>query len=58
MRVYPPETSVAEKFETLVKRGIENSRMKDFYDLKVLFDKEDNYYFKKVKTAQGIAEAR
>ena len=38
MRMYPPETSVAEKFETLVKRGIENSRMKDFYDLKVLFE--------------------
>ena len=38
MRMYPPETSVAEKFETLVKRGIENSRMKDFYDLKILFE--------------------
>lgn len=38
MRMYPPETSVAEKLETLVKRGIENSRMKDFYDLKVLFE--------------------
>ena len=38
MRMYPPETSVAEKLETLVKRGIENSRMKDFYDLRVLFE--------------------
>ena len=38
MRMYPPETSVAEKLETLVKRGVENSRMKDFYDLKVLFE--------------------
>ena len=38
MRMCPPETSVAEKLETLVKRGVENSRMKDFYDLKVLFE--------------------
>ena len=41
MRMYPPETSVAEKLETLVKRGTENSRMKDFYDLKVLFEMFD-----------------
>ena len=41
MRMYPPETSAAEKLETLVKRGVENSRMKDFYDLKVLFEMFD-----------------
>lgn len=34
--VYPRETVVAEKFETIVKRGIANSRMKDYYDLLVL----------------------
>ena len=41
MRIYPPETVIAEKFETLVRRGMLNSRMKDFYDiwkLKSLFD--------------------
>lgn len=30
---YNDETTVAEKFETMVRRGLANSRMKDFYDL-------------------------
>lgn len=30
---YPKETVIAEKFEAMVKLGIANSRMKDFYDL-------------------------
>ena len=41
LRIYPPETVIAEKFETLVRRGMLNSRMKDFYDiwkLQSLFD--------------------
>lgn len=33
VRVYPPETVVAEKYEALVRLGAINSRMKDFYDL-------------------------
>lgn len=33
LRVYPPETVVAEKFQAMVKLGIANSRMKDFYDI-------------------------
>jgi predicted nucleotidyltransferase component of viral defense system len=33
LRGYPRETVVAEKFEALVKLGLINSRMKDFYDL-------------------------
>ena len=33
---YPKETVVAEKLEALVKLGIANTRMKDFYDLEVL----------------------
>ena len=33
---YPKETVVAEKLEAMVKLGIANSRMKDFYDLQVL----------------------
>ena len=36
LRVYPRETVFAEKLETIVKRGIANSRMKDYYDLFVL----------------------
>lgn len=33
VKTYPRETVIAEKFETIVKRGIANSRMKDYYDL-------------------------
>jgi predicted nucleotidyltransferase component of viral defense system len=33
---YPKETVVAEKLEALVKLGIANTRMKDFYDLQKL----------------------
>lgn len=33
LRAYRPETVVAEKLEAMVKLGIANSRMKDFYDL-------------------------
>jgi len=33
---YPKETVVAEKLEALVKLGIANTRMKDFYDLEIL----------------------
>ena len=33
LRAYPRETVVAEKFEAMVKLGMVNSRMKDFYDL-------------------------
>jgi len=31
--MYPRETVVAEKFEAMVKLGLANSRMKDFYDI-------------------------
>lgn len=34
--VYPRETAIAEKFETVVRRGMLNSRMKDYYDLWVM----------------------
>lgn len=36
LKIYPKETVVAEKFEAMVKLGILNSRMKDFWDLQVL----------------------
>lgn len=31
--MYPPETTIAEKFHTIVVRGMLNSRMKDYYDI-------------------------
>ena len=36
MLSYPPETVIAEKFETLVRRGEENSRARDSYDAALL----------------------
>lgn len=45
VKVYPPETIIAEKLHAMVKLGIANSRMKDFFDVYVLastrrFDEE------------------
>lgn len=34
--VYPPETVVSEKLQAMVALGILNSRMKDFYDLRII----------------------
>jgi predicted nucleotidyltransferase component of viral defense system len=36
LRAYPRETVVAEKLEAMVKLGLTNSRMKDFYDLAIM----------------------
>jgi predicted nucleotidyltransferase component of viral defense system len=36
LRVYPRETVVAEKVEAMVKLGMANSRMKDFFDVALL----------------------
>ncbi len=36
LQAYPKETVVAEKFEAMVKLGISNSRMKDFWDLQTM----------------------
>lgn len=36
MRCYNPETSFAEKLETIVRLGLTNSRMKDYFDLATL----------------------
>lgn len=34
--IYPPESTIAEKFHALTTLGMANSRMKDFYDLWIL----------------------
>jgi hypothetical protein len=41
IRVYPRYTVVAEKLETLTTLGMLNSRMKDFFDLRVLAKHSD-----------------
>ena len=40
LRSYRPETSIAEKFETMVSLGLQNSRMKDYFDIYVLSEHE------------------
>jgi len=39
LKVYPRESVVAEKLEAMISLGIANSRMKDFYDLRLLADR-------------------
>lgn len=36
LRIYPKETAIAEKTEAIITKGIDNSRMKDFYDIWLL----------------------
>jgi hypothetical protein len=36
LRAYPKETVVAEKLQAMVQLGMANSRMKDFFDLRIL----------------------
>ena len=36
LRAYPPETVIAEKFHAMVVLGKANSRMKDYYDVRML----------------------
>ena len=40
LRMYPPETVIAEKVEAAVRLGMTNSRMKDYFDLLVLLREE------------------
>lgn len=48
IKAYPIETILAEKFETVIHRGIANTRSRDFYDLYVLF----HQYFWKIDRAK------
>jgi predicted nucleotidyltransferase component of viral defense system len=50
LQAYPKETAVAEKFEAMVKLGLTNSRMKDFWDLDVLI-REFEFDDETIKTA-------
>jgi len=50
---YPIETVLAEKVETILSRGIANTRPRDFYDVFILTEKQsfDKTLFKKALTA-------
>lgn len=45
------ESSIAEKFEVMVKLGVLNSRMKDFYDIWLL---SRQFHFKQATLAEAI----
>jgi predicted nucleotidyltransferase component of viral defense system len=51
VKVYPPETIVSEKLHAMVKLGIANSRMKDFFDVYVLARGRD---FEEVLLAKAV----
>jgi predicted nucleotidyltransferase component of viral defense system len=51
LNAYPKESVVAEKFEAIVKLGMANSRMKDFYDLWVL---SQRFEFERATLASAI----
>lgn len=49
---YPLETIVAEKYETIIRRNITTTRMRDFYDLYTLYKlKKDEIDYKILKEA-------
>nr|WP_166158066.1 nucleotidyl transferase AbiEii/AbiGii toxin family protein [Neochlamydia sp. AcF84]NGY95883.1 hypothetical protein [Neochlamydia sp. AcF84] len=41
MKGYTPQTSIAEKFESIIRLGFANTRMKDFYDIWLLIQQFD-----------------
>lgn len=55
LKIYPRETVVAEKFETIVRRGLANRRMKDYYDLWVLQEKKVNLEVAKMAIVRTFA---
>jgi len=41
LKGYTPQTSIAEKFESIIRLGLANTRMKDFYDIWLLIQQFD-----------------
>ena len=49
---YPLETILAEKYETIIRRNITTTRMRDFYDLYTLYkQKKDQINYEVLKEA-------
>ena len=51
LKCYSKETVIGEKFETIVKLGYQNSRMKDFYDIWLL---SRQYNFKGSQLSEAV----
>jgi hypothetical protein len=41
LKGYTPQTSIAEKFESIIRLGFANTRLKDFYDVWLLIQQFD-----------------
>ncbi len=51
LKGYPPESVISEKFESIIRLGDLNSRMKDFYDIWLIFR---NLKLKNAEVAKAI----
>lgn len=51
LKGYPPESIISEKFEAMIKLGLLNSRMKDFYDIWLMMRQFD---FEGVKLVEAL----
>ena len=49
---YQPQTAIAEKFETMISKGLLNSRVKDYYDVWML---SRSVFFDGSDLTEGIA---
>jgi len=58
LKGYPVESAVSEKFEAMVKLGLLNSRMKDFYDIWLMMRQFDFNGSKLVKALKSTFEHR
>lgn len=51
---YPIENVIAEKFETLLDRGVTNGRMRDFYDIYEVCSNKEKYGFQEEQFGRTI----
>lgn len=51
LSVYSPESIFAEKLETVISKGVINSRMKDYHDLLLLIREKDLIHSDKLQVA-------
>jgi hypothetical protein len=58
LKGYPAESVVSEKFEAMVRLGLLNSRMKDFYDIWLMMRQFNFDGLKLVKALKGTFEHR
>lgn len=58
LRMYPPETVIAEKIEAVIRLGMANSRFKDYFDLITLLRDEDLTFDMVVKAIAATFQRR